>query len=112
MKVDPIDGVASRVHGFRPKALGGLELSKHRPRHIDERPVLPLYHTILLWCVGSVELVLDPFLLKELLHLRPCSFNPKTIGIEGDWKGLERILTCRGFNPPQSLWIDTKRTWP
>jgi hypothetical protein len=44
--------------------------------------------------------------------LRPCSFNPKTIGIEGDWKGLKRILTCRGFNPPQSLWIGTKRTWP
>jgi hypothetical protein len=44
--------------------------------------------------------------------LRPCSFDPKTIGIEGDWKRLERILTCRGFNPPQSLWIDTKRTGP
>jgi hypothetical protein len=29
--------------------------------------------------------------------LRPCSFDLKTIGIEGDWKGLERILTCRGF---------------
>ena len=37
--------------------------------------------------------------------LRPCSFDPKTIGIEVDWKGLKRILTCRGFDPPQSLWI-------
>jgi hypothetical protein len=35
MKVDPVDGVASRVHGFRPETLGGLEFSKHRPRHID-----------------------------------------------------------------------------
>ena len=76
MKVDPVDGVASRVHGFRPKALGGLELSKHRPRHIDERSVLPLYHTILLWCVGSGELVLDPFLLKKLLHLKVLEFGP------------------------------------
>jgi hypothetical protein len=25
---------------------------------------------------------------------------------------LERILTCRGFNPPQSLWIGTKRKGP
>jgi hypothetical protein len=43
MKVDPIDGVAHRVHGFRPKAFGGLELSKHRPCHVYKRPVLPLY---------------------------------------------------------------------
>ena len=27
MKVDPVDGMASSVHGFRPKALGDLELS-------------------------------------------------------------------------------------
>jgi hypothetical protein len=32
-----------------------------------------------------------------------CSFDSKTIGIEGDWKGLERILTYRGFNRLQSL---------
>jgi hypothetical protein len=30
---------------------------------------------------------------------KACSFDPKTIWIEGDWKELERILTCRGFNP-------------
>ena len=32
MKVDPVDGMGSRVHGFRPKPLGRLELSKHCPR--------------------------------------------------------------------------------
>jgi hypothetical protein len=67
MKVDPVYGVASRVHSFRPKLLGRLELSKHRPHHVYERPVLPVYHTILLWCVGGRELVLDSFLLKILL---------------------------------------------
>jgi hypothetical protein len=36
-------------------------------------------------------------------QFRQCLFDPKTIGIEGDWKELERILTCRRFNPPQSL---------
>jgi hypothetical protein len=76
MKVDPVYGVASRVHGFRPKPLGGLELSKHRPHHVNERPVLPLYHTILLWCVGSGELVLDSFLLKVLLHLKVLELGP------------------------------------
>jgi hypothetical protein len=76
MKIDPVDGVASRVHGFRPKALEGLELSKHRPRHVYKCLVLPLYHTILLWCVGSGELVLDSFLLKVLLHLKVLEFGP------------------------------------
>jgi hypothetical protein len=76
MKVDPVYGVASRVHGFRPKPLGRLELSKHRPRHVYEHPVLPLYHTVLLWCVGSGELVLDSFLLKVLLHLKFLELGP------------------------------------
>jgi hypothetical protein len=76
MKVDSVYGVASRVHGFQPKPLGRLELSKHCPRHVYERPVLPLYHTDLLWCVGSGELVLDSFLLKVLLHLKVLELGP------------------------------------
>jgi hypothetical protein len=28
-----------------------------------------------------------------------------TMGIEGEWKRLRTILTCWGFNPPQSLSI-------
>jgi hypothetical protein len=70
MQIEPVYGVASCVHSFRPKPLGHLELSKHRSCHVDKCPVLPLYHTILLWCVGSGELVLDAFLLKILLHLQ------------------------------------------
>jgi hypothetical protein len=76
LKLDPVYGVASRVHGFRPKPLRRLELSKHRPRHVYERPVLPLYHIVLLWCVGSGELVLDSFLLKVLLHLKVLELGP------------------------------------
>jgi hypothetical protein len=76
MKVDPVYGVAGCVHSFRPKPLGGLEFTKHHPRHVYKRPILPLYHTILLWCVGSRELVLDSFLLKVLLHLQILEFGP------------------------------------
>jgi hypothetical protein len=76
MKVDPVYGVASCVHSFRPKPLGRLEFSKHRPRHVYKRLVLLLYHTILLWCVGTGELVLDSFLLKELLHLKVLELGP------------------------------------
>jgi hypothetical protein len=76
MKVDSIYSVASCVHSFRPKPLGRLEFSKHRPCHVYKRHVLPLYHTVLLWCVGSRELVLDSFLLKVLLHLKVLELGP------------------------------------
>jgi hypothetical protein len=76
MKVGSVYGVASCVHSFRPKPLRRLELFKHCPCHVDKCPVLPIYHTILLWCVGSGELVLDAFLLKVLLHLQILEFGP------------------------------------
>jgi hypothetical protein len=76
MEIEPVYGVASYVHSFRPEPLGRLELSKHRPRHVNKCHVLPFYHTILLWCVGSRELVLDPFLLKVLLHLKILELRP------------------------------------
>ena len=41
---------------------------KHCSCHVDEHPFLPLYHAILLWCVGSGELMLDAFLLKVLFY--------------------------------------------
>jgi hypothetical protein len=49
MQIEPIYGVAGCVHSFRPKPLGCLELSKHRYRHVDKRPILPFYHTV---CCG------------------------------------------------------------
>jgi hypothetical protein len=76
MKVDPVYRMASCVHSFRPKPLGRLEFSKHRPHHVYKRHVLPLYHTVLLRCVGSGELVLDSFLLKKLLHLKVLELGP------------------------------------
>lgn len=34
--------------------------------------------------------------------IRPCSVKPLLEGIEEVWRGLDKILTCLGFNPPQS----------
>jgi hypothetical protein len=75
MKVEAIYGMASRIHGFRPKSFWRLVFSQHRPCHIDEHPVLPLNYTILLWHVGSRELMLDAFLLKILLYLKILEFK-------------------------------------
>jgi hypothetical protein len=74
MKVEAVYGMASRIHGFRPKPLLHLVFSQHRPCHIDERPVLPLHYTILLWSVGSGELMLDALLLKIFLYLKVLEF--------------------------------------
>jgi hypothetical protein len=76
MQIEPVYGVAGCVHSFRPKPLECLELSKHRSLHVDKRPVLPFYHTVLLWCVGSGELVLDAFLLKKLFNLQILELGP------------------------------------
>jgi hypothetical protein len=70
MKIEPVYGMARCIYNFRPKPLSRLVFPKHSSRHVDERPVLPLYYTILLWCVGSGELMLDAFLLKIFFHLK------------------------------------------
>jgi hypothetical protein len=82
---------------------------------------LGLVHFIPKWVEGDLTLYKSkspqfhptPLIWDETHKaLRPCSFYPQTMGIEGDWKGLRRILTYRGFVPPQSSWFDKKRTGP
>jgi hypothetical protein len=75
MKIEAIYGMADHIHDFRPKSLICLVFSQHRPCHIDERPFLPLHCTILLWSVGSGELMLNFFLLKIFLHLKILKFR-------------------------------------
>jgi hypothetical protein len=75
MKVETIYGMASRIHSFRPKPLRHLVFSQHCPCHVDERPIVPLYYTILLWCVGSGELMIYALLLKILFHLKILEFG-------------------------------------
>jgi hypothetical protein len=70
MKIESIYGISGRIYGFRPKPFWCLLFSQHCACHINERHVLPLHYTILLWDVGSGELVFDAFLLKILLHLK------------------------------------------
>jgi hypothetical protein len=70
MKIETVYGMASRIYGFRSKPSRCLVFSQHRPRHVNERLVLPLHCTILLWCVGSGEFMLDAVLPKIFLHLK------------------------------------------
>jgi hypothetical protein len=75
MKIEPVYGMASCIYSFRPKSLRCLVFPKDFPRHVDERPVLPLYYTILLWCIVSGELMLDAFFLKKLFYLKILKFR-------------------------------------
>jgi hypothetical protein len=70
MKIKPVYGMTSYIYSFRPKPLMCLVFPKHCSRHVDERHVLPLYYTILLWRVGSGELMLDAFILRIFFHLK------------------------------------------
>jgi hypothetical protein len=75
MKIKQVYGMASCIYNFRPKLLRRLVFPKHYPRHVDERLVLPIYYTILLWHVRSGELMLDALLLKILFHLKILKFR-------------------------------------
>jgi hypothetical protein len=70
MKIELVYGMTSCICSFRPKPFRRLVFPKHCPRHVDERHVLPLYYTILLWCVGSGELMLDALLFNIFFHLK------------------------------------------
>jgi hypothetical protein len=68
MLIELVYVMACCIHNFQPKPLRRLVLSKNCPRHVNSCPVLPLYYTFLLWCVGSGELMLDAFLLKIFFY--------------------------------------------
>ena len=40
-------------------------LIEHRPRHLNLRPILPLYNSILLWSVGRRILVFEPLITAK-----------------------------------------------
>jgi hypothetical protein len=70
VKVESVDGVASGVNRLHPKPIRCLVLIKHGPCHIQESSILSLHNTILLRCVGRIELMLDALLLKKTFDLR------------------------------------------
>jgi hypothetical protein len=70
MKIEPVYGMASYIYSFRLKSLRHLVFLKHCSHHVDECHVLPFYYTILLWRVGSEELMLDAFFLNIFFHLK------------------------------------------
>ena len=61
--------MTSCLNRFRPKVFWRLLLIKHRSRHLDERPVLPLNNSILLRCVHILELAGNPFFVKKGVHI-------------------------------------------
>jgi hypothetical protein len=70
VKIYPVDGIAGGVKTPRPKT--GPESCTHQAWSLP-CPVefyLPLHYTILLWRVGTRELMLDALLLKKAFNLR------------------------------------------
>jgi hypothetical protein len=55
-------------NSFSPKFTGRLELIQHGSYHLNDRPVLPFHHTILLRSVRCGEFMLDPLLTHEVFH--------------------------------------------
>jgi hypothetical protein len=69
MKVETVNGMASRIHGLRPKPFRCL----YSPSIVLAMSMSILFFlstTHFLWRVGSGELMLDAFLLKIFFHLK------------------------------------------
>jgi hypothetical protein len=68
MEEEPVRVMNRGRDGFSPKVLGRLKFIQHRSYHLNETLVTSFNNTILLKVIRSGELVLDPFILKELAH--------------------------------------------
>jgi hypothetical protein len=53
VKIESIDGMICRVDHFSPKAIGCLIFIKHCPYRLNEGPILPSGHPILLWSIDG-----------------------------------------------------------
>ena len=49
--------ITSGIDGLSPVLSRSPMLIEHRPRHLNQRPILPFYISILLWSVGRRVLV-------------------------------------------------------
>jgi hypothetical protein len=53
--------------GVPPVSIWKVSVDEHRPDPFDKRTVHPFCNPVMLWCVGSGELVLDPLVPEERL---------------------------------------------
>src|SRR4026208_1013136 len=57
--------VTSGVNRLSPVFARSPMLIEHRPRHLNQHPILPLYNSILLWSVGRRILVFKPLITAK-----------------------------------------------
>jgi hypothetical protein len=62
-------GMTSHIDRLCPKPVGSLVLIKHGSCHLNECPILPFGHPILLWIIGGQKLMLDAFFIKIVFYL-------------------------------------------
>ena len=73
--------ICSIIYSFVPYIRIQIIFFHHSCSHLLERPVLPLCHTIFLWCVGDRMLHLDATFftdfLQNIFHILFYIINPK-----------------------------------
>src|SRR4029079_6901511 len=60
--------VTSGVNRLNPVFARSPMLIEHRPRYLNQRPILPLYNSILLWSVGRRILVFKPLITAKCVE--------------------------------------------
>jgi hypothetical protein len=57
------------VDSFDQKMIACLVLIKHCPYRLNESPILPFGHPILLWSIGCQKFMIDALLIKIIFNL-------------------------------------------
>ena len=57
--------ITSGVNRLSPVFARSPMIIKHHPHHLNQRPILPLYNSILLWSVGRTILVFEPLITAK-----------------------------------------------
>src|SRR6185369_1813247 len=83
--------VTSGVNRLSPVFVRSPMLIEHRPRHLNQRPILPLYNSILLWSVGRRILVFEPLItakgVKTSVFRILCHYHCESLA----WPGVARF---------------------
>jgi hypothetical protein len=90
-------GTVRHVDRLHPKPVRSLVLIKPGSYHLNESPILPFGHPILLWSVGGRKLMLDAFFIKivfylSIFELAPITSNFLDFSIKFILRSIQEIL--------------------
>jgi hypothetical protein len=87
--------ITSGVNRLSPVFARSPMLIEHHPRHLNQRPILPLYNSILLWSVGRRILVFKPLITTKGVKTSVFEFCAIITANRSPWSGVACFSTSK-----------------